>query len=480
MSRYLTTIGLEIHLQLSTATKAFCACINTFGGEANTHVCPVCLGLPGSLPVLNSRYLRHAVKVALALNSEISGRMKFDRKNYFYPDLPKNYQISQYDMPLALGGYVDIISNGKLKKIGITRVHMEEDAGKLIHDDKERFSYVDFNRTGTPLLEIVSEPDISSPEEAYLYLRAIKSILKYLDVSDCNMEEGSLRCDANISIRPGRQKELGVKVELKNMNSFKGVRDALAYEEKRQAKSLSEGEKITQQTRLWNEAKQVTEPMREKEQAHDYRYFPDPDLLPFSIEEALIEEARSELPELPKQKKERLVKESCLPEYDASILVSDKALADFFESCLKLYPKPKVVANWLITDVQKYLNANNITISAVKTTPEHLTGMLKLIDNKTISGKLAKEVLSGMLSTGDSADIIVKKKNLVQITDENEIEKIAAEVVEENPKVVDDYLSGKTNAIGFLVGQLMKKTKGKANPQLANQIIKRKIERKRA
>lgn len=479
MSQYLTTIGLEIHLQLSTKTKAFCGCPNCFGGEPNTSVCPVCLGFPGSLPVLNSQYLRYAIKVALALGSNVSGRMKFDRKNYFYPDLPKNYQISQYNMPLSLGGYVDIISDNKPKRVGITRVHMEEDAGKLLHDKRAFSSYVDFNRTGTPLLEIVSEPDISSPEEAYQYLITVKSILKYLDVSDCNMEEGSLRSDANISIRPKGQKELGIKVELKNMNSFKGVRDALIYEENRQTKAFLAGKPVMQQTRLWNEQKQVSESMRTKEEAHDYRYFPDPDLRTVTIDTALVEEIRSELPEMPNQKRSRFIKDCGLSEYDASVLVSDKAMSYFFESCIKLYPEPKVIVNWLTSDIQRYLNANNIEFNNVKTTPQHLIGMFRLIDNNTISGKIAKEVLHEMLVTGNSADDIVKKKGLIQISDGGAIEKLAGDVMNENPKVVDDYLSGRTNALGFLVGQLMKKSKGKANPQLANQAIKKRLKQKR-
>lgn len=472
MNRYATTIGLEIHLQLSTETKAFCGCPNRFGGEPNTFVCPVCLGLPGSLPVLNSLYLEYAIKVALALNARVSERMKFDRKNYFYPDLPKNYQISQYDMPLALGGYADITCAGRPKRIGITRVHMEEDAGKLIHDSRPPCSYVDFNRTGTPLLEIVSEPDISSPEEAYQYLKTIKSAIKYLDVSDCNMEEGSLRCDANISIKAKESRGLGVKVELKNMNSFKGVRDALAYEEKRQAETLLASKAVVQETRLWNEERQVTESMRTKEEAHDYRYFPDPDLLPFTVEASVVEGIRSQLPEMPKEKRERFMKDFQLSEYDVSILVADKALAGLFESCLALYPRPKRIVNWLTGDIRKYLNANNIGVEKIKITPEHIIGMLKMIDSNTISGKLAKEVLSEMLATGKTADVIVRDKGLTQITDEGAIKKLADEVVNEHPKVVDDYLSGKTNALGFLVGQLMKKSRGKANPQLANRAIK--------
>ena len=478
MSQYLTTIGLEIHLQLSTNSKAFCGCLNEFGKEPNTSVCPVCLGLPGSLPVLNEAYLHSAIKVALALSSKVADKMKFDRKNYFYPDLPKNYQISQYDMPLALGGHVDISVDERIKRIGITRVHMEEDAGKLVHDEKASSSYVDLNRTGTPLLEIVSEPDLSSPEEAYQYLKRLKTILEYLDVSDCNMQEGSLRCDANISLRPGSQKELGTKVELKNMNSFKGVRDALLYEEKRQEKALLSGEKIVQQTRLWNEQKQISESMRTKEQAHDYRYFPDPDLLPFTIDKLLVKEIASTLPEAASKKQERFVKDFCLSDYDAGIIVSDKQIADYFESCITLYNNPKAIVNWITGDTLKYVNANSIEFKDIKMTPELLVGLLELIDSGKISGKIAKDIIEDILKTGKSAKDIVKEKGMSQISDESAISKIADEVISENERVVADYIAGKTNAIGFLVGQLMQKTKGKANPQIANDILKRKIEEK--
>ena len=478
MSQYLTTIGLEIHLQISTNSKAFCGCLNEFGNPPNTSVCPVCLGLPGSLPVLNEAYLHSAIKVALALDSKVADNMKFDRKNYFYPDLPKNYQISQYDMPLALGGHVDISVDDKIKRIGITRVHMEEDAGKLIHDEKVPSSYVDFNRTGTPLLEIVSEPDLSSPEEAYQYLVTLKAILEYLDVSDCNMQEGSLRCDANISLRPGSQKALGRKVELKNMNSFKGVRDALLYEEIRQEKALLSGEVIVQQTRLWNEQKQVSEPMRTKEQAHDYRYFPDPDLLPFTIDKSLVKKIEATLPETASKKCKRFVKEYGLSDYDAGILVSDRAIADYFESCIALYYNPKAIANWIIGDTLRYINANHIAFIDIKMTPELLVGLLELIDSGKISGKIAKELIEDILATGKSANDIVQEKGMSQISDESAIEKIADEVISENRLVVADYIAGKTNAIGFLVGQLMKKTKGKANPQIANNILKKKIESK--
>jgi len=472
---YTTTIGLEIHLQLSTRTKAFCGCMNKFGAEPNSSVCPVCLGFPGSLPVLNRKYLRYAIKVALALNCKVADMMKFDRKNYFYPDLPKNYQISQYDMPLSSSGHIDIPVDNRINRIGITRVHMEEDAGKLIHDENKPFSYVDFNRTGTPLLEIVSDPDISSPDEAYSYLRTLKAILEYLDVSDCNMQEGSLRCDANISIKPKTSKELGIKVELKNMNTFKGVRHALEYEEKRQMKQVLSGREIVQETRLWNEAKKATEPMRTKEEAHDYRYFPEPDLVPFKIDRTIIEEVRRELPEMPKDKQKRFVSAYSISEYDASILVADRAMSDYFELSIKLYKRPKPIANWLIGDVQKYLNANNKEFKELGMKSEALVGMLKLIDNGTISNKIGKEVLEEMLSGGKSAEEIVKKKGLKQIADQGDIEKLVEEVINENKNVADDYIAGKDKALSFLIGQLMRKTKGKVNPQLANQILQKKL-----
>ncbi|TRZ52193.1 MAG: Asp-tRNA(Asn)/Glu-tRNA(Gln) amidotransferase subunit GatB [Dehalococcoidia bacterium] len=473
----MTTIGLEIHLQLSTKTKAFCGCVNEFGKEPNTAVCPVCLGLPGSLPVLNKEYFYRAIKVALSLNCTVSGRMRFDRKNYFYPDLPKNYQISQYDMPLSNKGYLDIVTAQGLKRIGITRVHMEEDAGKLIHDENGVFSLIDLNRTGTPLLEIVSEPDISSPEEAHLYLKNLKSLLEYLDVSDCNMEEGSLRCDANISIRQKQQKELGTKVELKNMNSFKGVKRALEYEQKRQLETISAGEEIVQETRLWNEDKKRTEPMRTKEEAHDYRYFPDPDLADFTISQDIVEKIRESLPEMPQVKCSRFKNEYNLSEYDASVLIMDKCMSDFFEHCVKLYAQPKSIANWLIGELQSYLNEHNSEFKFLSITPLHLTGMIGLIDKGVISNKMAKGILVEILSTGKTAENIVKEKGLSQLTDQSAIQELAYEVLKENPKVKDDYISGKRNALGFLVGQLMKKTQGKANPVVANQMLKYIIEK---
>jgi aspartyl-tRNA(Asn)/glutamyl-tRNA(Gln) amidotransferase subunit B len=474
---YITTIGLEIHLQVSTKTKAFCGCVNEFGKEPNTAVCPVCLGLPGSLPVLNKEFLHYAIKTALALNCTVLGRMKFSRKNYFYPDIPKNYQISQYDMPLSEKGFLNISTPQGLKKIGITRVHMEEDAGKLMHDDKGIFSLIDLNRAGTPLLEIVSEPDISSPEEAHLYLKTLKSVLEYLDVSDCSMEKGSLRCDANISLRPEGEDKLGVKVELKNMNSFKAIKQALEYEQFRQKRALSSKEKIIQQTRLWNEKKKSTELMRAKEEAHDYRYFPDPDLADFTIRGDIIERIRGSLPEMPYAKCGRFKNEYNLSEYDASILVMDKNISDFFEQCVKLYSKPKAIVNWLTGALQSYLNEHNAEFKNLKIKPRDLTEMIQLIDKGVISNNMARDVLYEMLSTGVNASDIVKEKGLVQITDKALIKKLVLDIIKENPKVVADYHSGKTNAAGFLMGQVMKKTRGRANPIIVSAMLKEIIEK---
>ncbi|MBI4846117.1 MAG: Asp-tRNA(Asn)/Glu-tRNA(Gln) amidotransferase subunit GatB [Candidatus Omnitrophica bacterium] len=473
---YETVIGLEVHVQLNTQTKAFCSCKAEFGQPANTQTCPVCLGLPGTLPVLNKQYLSYAACVALALDCKVASLIKFDRKNYFYPDLPKNYQISQYDKPLAANGFI-LIKTPEIpqKKIRILRVHMEEDAGKLIHTANS--SLVDYNRAGVPLLEIVSEPDLNSAEEAYEYLKQIKSILEYLEVSDCDMEKGSLRCDANISLRPKGQTKLGTKTELKNMNSFKGVRNALNHEIIRQEKLLKEGKTIAQETRLWDESKQKTSTMRTKEEAHDYRYFPEPDLVPFIIDEQTINSIKAALPELPYAKMPRLIRQYGLSEYDAGVISSDKHLALYFETAAKNYPNPKAICNWLTGDILNYLNSNNIELEELTKilAPENLISMLQLIDNNTISGKIAKEILSEMLATGENANEIVKKKNLSQISDSALLEKIIAEVINEQTKVVEEVKSGKDKALMFLVGQVMKKTKGKANPQIVNSFIKEKL-----
>ena len=473
--KYETVIGLEVHVQLDTNTKIFCGCSTEFGAPANTHTCPVCLGMPGSLPVLNEKFLKHSIRVALAIDCTVANFIKFDRKHYFYPDLPKAYQISQYDKPLASNGHLNINANGKTKKIRILRAHMEEDAGKLIHTPTA--SLVDYNRTGTPLLEIVSEPDLSSSDETYDYLTKLKNILEYLEVSDCDMEKGSLRCDANISIRPIGQKELGTKAELKNMNSFKGVRDALNYEIKRQEKQLDSGNSIIQETRLWDETKQKTFSMRTKEEAHDYRYFPEPDLVPFTIDTLTIENIRKDLPELPQAKKVRLVSEYSLSEYDAAVISSDKHLSLYFEQAAKQYNNPKHICNWLMGEIMNYLNTNNIEAKKLKDLlpAKKLTDMLELIDKNTISGKIGKKILPEIISTGKDASIIIKEQNLGQISNTAKLESIIDQVIAENSNVVEEFKSGKDKAIMFLVGQVMQKTRGKANPRMVNTMIKERI-----
>lgn len=472
---YETVIGLEVHAELSTNTKIFCNCSTEFGAPPNTHTCPVCLGHPGVLPVLNKQVVEYAIRAALALNCEINMLTKFDRKNYFYPDSPKAYQISQFDKPIGINGWIEIEVNGVKKKIRINRIHMEEDAGKSTHSEFGDGTLVDFNRVGVPLVEIVTEADMSSPEEAKAYLEKLKAIIQYTAVSDCKMEEGSLRCDANISLRPEGQKELGTKTELKNMNSFRGVQRGLEYEEKRQAKVLDAGGEITQETLRWNEEQGVTVSMRGKEEAHDYRYFPDPDLVDIIIEQEWIDRIKSELPELPEQRKARYIESYDLSEYDADIIISSKALADFFEEILKHTKDAKSVVNWIIGDLQAYLNANNIEMEDCKVTSKALGEMINLIEKGTISGKIAKKVFAAMLETGKDPEAIVKEQGLVQISDEGEIAKIVEQVLINNPKSVEDVKSGKQQAIGFLVGQVMKETRGKANPQLVNKIIKEKI-----
>jgi aspartyl-tRNA(Asn)/glutamyl-tRNA(Gln) amidotransferase subunit B len=475
--KYETVIGLEVHLQLKTKTKVFCGCSTVFGQRPNSQTCPVCLGFPGSLPVLNEEAFLSALKVALALDCKIQDIIKFDRKNYYYPDLPKNFQISQYDMPLSYDGFVDIHSgpSGGPKRIRVKRVHLEEDAGKLIHHPEDGSSLVDYNRTGVPLLEIVTEPDISTPQEAYDYLTKLKSILEYLKVSDCDMEKGSLRCDANISIRPCGQKELGTKVELKNMNTFKGVRLGLEYEARRQASFIEEGGKIVQETRLWDADKSVTVSMRSKEEAKDYRYFPEPDLVPFVVDKKLIEEMRSALPELPEAKAGRFVKELGLSGYDAGVLTAQADVAHYFEECLAIYGSSKTVANWLMGDIMAYMNEKLVPITDIGLAPSGLVAILKMIDDGSISGKMAKDVLSEALETKASPADIVAKKGLAQISDAGKLEEIVAGVIARNEKSVNDYKAGKKNALGFLVGQIMKETGGAANPALVNEILKKNL-----
>ncbi len=477
--QYETIIGLEVHAQLLTDSKIFCSCSTRFGESPNNNTCPICLGMPGVLPVLNRRVVELTIKAALATSCRIISYSQFARKNYFYPDLPKGYQISQYELPLARGGCIELeMDQGqRTKKIGINRIHMEEDAGKLLHEldgVPADHSYVDFNRTGVPLIEIVSEPHINTPEEASEYLRILRSMLQYLEVCDGNMEQGSFRCDANISLRPQGAAVLGTKVEIKNMNSFRNVMRALEYEAGRQASLLDSGEKIIQETRLWNVNQGITESMRGKEEAHDYRYFPDPDLVPLVIDDAWIDEIRSTLPELPREKKERFIREYNIPEYDANILTETRPLADYFEECIKSFAQPKTISNWIMGDVLRHVTDTR-QVADFAATPQHLGEMLKLIDNGTISGKIAKTVFEDMAATGKMPEDIVRERGLVQVSDESALEKAIQEVLTANEDQVAQFRQGKEKVFGFLVGQVMKATKGKANPQVVNELLKKML-----
>lgn len=469
--KYETVIGLEVHVELHTKSKIFCGCSTSFGAPPNTHTCPICLGHPGVLPVLNKQAVDYAMKAAMALNCQIASLSKFDRKNYFYPDLPKAYQISQFDKPVGEHGWIDIEVNGETKRIGITRVHLEEDAGKLTHVDGGYASLVDFNRVGTPLIEIVSEPDIRSPEEARAYLEKLKAIMQYCDVSDVKMEEGSLRCDVNLSLRPFGQKEFGTRTELKNMNSFRGVQLGAEYEESRQEEILESGGQIIQETRRWDDAQGKTISMRSKEEAHDYRYFPDPDLVDLHIDDEWKARIRASIPELPDQRKARYTSEYGLPSYDAEVITSSKKLADFFDESLQYTKDAKAVSNWIMGELLGYLNANNLDIAEVKITGKGLGEMIGLLEQGTISGKIAKTVFKAMLETGKGAKQIVEEQGLVQISDEGAILAVVDKIIEGNPQSVADYKAGKEKAVGFLVGQAMKETKGKANPGLVNKLI---------
>jgi len=473
-----TVIGLEVHAQMNTRSKIFCACSTAFGAPPNTHTCPVCLGLPGSLPVLNRQVVEYGIKLAIAVDAQINRSNRFARKNYFYPDLPKGYQISQFELPIAEHGCLEIEVNGEKKRIGITRAHMEEDAGKLIHDERgEAKSYVDLNRTGTPLLEIVSEPDLRSPEEAAAYLRQLHGIVRYLDICDGNMQEGSFRCDANISLRRKGEKKLGTRTELKNMNSFRNVQLALEYEERRQRDILLDGGSITQATLLWNPDTNRTEAMRGKEEAHDYRYFPDPDLLPVQIDEDWIEQVRQSLPELPKQRRHRFISQLGLTEEAAAVLTASRELADFFEQTCAHFAQAKKVANFISTELLRQYSPEQFSQCQMKA--ESLAALLRMEDEGTISGKIAKTVFAEMLATGaaDPAQI-VKDKGLVQMSDAGELLSAVQAVLAANPEQVQQYREGKTKVMAFLVGQLMKQTKGKANPQLANKLLEEELNKK--
>lgn len=473
---YETVIGLEVHLQFKTRTKIFCGCANRFGDEPNNLTCPVCLGLPGSLPVLNKMALEYAIKVALALNCKVNTFVKFDRKNYYYPDLPKGYQISQFDLPIASDGHLIIpVGNGETKKINIKRAHLEEDAGKLIHDADTNCSLVDYNRTGTPLMEIVSDPDIASAQEAYDYLHTLKLTLEYLDVSDCDMEKGSLRCDANISLRPKGQTQLGTKAEIKNMNSFKAVKAALEFEIKRQEQVLETGERIIQETRLWDENKAMTVAMRSKEEAHDYRYFPEPDLVPFILGKEIIEETRACIPELPAVKLKRLMTSYQLNEYDAGLMVQDRALAKFFEECAKLSGDPKKICNWLTGPLLQEINNRKTVLDKLAIKPQDLVTLIKKVEDAILSNLAAKDVLKLVIETGKNVEQIIQEKGLAQVSDEGTLNEIVDSLIKEHEKIVQQIKEGKESAIGFLVGQAMKKTQGKGNPKKIGEIIKRRL-----
>ncbi len=475
---YEPVIGLEVHAQLLTRSKIFCGCSTTFGEEPNTQTCPVCTGQPGSLPVVNRKAVEFAIRLGLATSCRIAPYSLFARKNYFYPDLPKGYQISMYEHPLAEEGFIEISVEGQKKRIQIIRIHMEEDAGKLKHGETPEtagFSYVDFNRTGVPLVEIVSGPDIRSPEEAGEYLRRLRSILQYLEICTGDMEKGTFRCDANVSVRPKGQKEFGTRTELKNMNSFRHVEKALEYEIRRQTAILEEGEKVVQETRLWDVEQGITISMRGKEEAHDYRYFPDPDLVPLRIDDQWVDEVRKGLPELPDGKRERFVVQYQIPEYDAEILTSTKAMANYFEECVRFFPEAKTVSNWMMGDLLRELKRDEKEIEDCPVTPKHLAEMLSMIKKGTISGKIAKDVFEEMYRTGTHPEDIVKEKGWVQILDEGEIARAIEKAIEANPKQVEDYRNGKEKLFGFFVGEVMKQTQGKANPKLVNEMLRKKL-----
>jgi aspartyl-tRNA(Asn)/glutamyl-tRNA(Gln) amidotransferase subunit B len=478
IARYESVIGLEVHAQLSTATKIFCGCPTGFGAPPNTNVCPVCLGLPGALPVLNRTAVDLAIKAALALNCRIRPQSRFARKNYFYPDLPKGYQISQYDEPYSEHGFVDIQVDGASRRIGVTRIHMEDDAGKSIHDgfrDSDRYSYVDLNRSGTPLIEIVSEPDMRSSDEAYAYLTAVKEVLQFIQVSSCDMEKGHLRCDANVSVRLKGAPQFGTKAEVKNLNSFRFLKQALDFEIARQVGLIEGGGRVVQETRLYDSDLGETFAMRSKEDAHDYRYFPEPDLVPLRISEAMLEEARASMPELPACKRERFIAEFGLREYDAEVLTQSRALSEYFETAARAAGDPKMTANWVMGDLMGALKGEGKEIGDSPVSAAHLGELVKLIASGELSGKLAKEIFPKMFATGDAPSAIMEREGLKQISDAGALEKVIADVIANNPKQVEQYRGGKTTVINFLVGQAMKATRGQANVATVTELFKQKL-----
>ncbi|HHW47368.1 MAG TPA: Asp-tRNA(Asn)/Glu-tRNA(Gln) amidotransferase subunit GatB [Clostridiaceae bacterium] len=470
--KYEIIIGLEIHAELSTKSKIFCSCTTEFGGEANTHCCPICLGMPGTLPVLNRKVVEYAVKAGLAMNCKIEEFSKLDRKNYFYPDLPKAYQISQYNLPICRDGYVDIDTGSGRKRIGITRIHIEEDAGKLIHDDESMSSFIDYNRCGVPLIEIVTEPDLRSSEEAKAFLESIKAILQYTGVSDCKMQEGSLRADVNLSIRPVGQKEFGVRTEMKNLNSFRSVVRAIEWEAQRQIEVIESGGSVIQETRRWDDNTGMSYSMRSKEEANDYRYFPEPDLVPVIIDGKWIEEIKKSLPELPDVRKKRYMSDYGLPEYDAWILTRSKALSDFFETAVSKSKNVKAVSNWIMGDLLRILKEKEMEVEDIPFPAEYLARLVDLIDNGTISSTIGKAVFQKMFATGKEPEVIVKEEGMEVISDETELNHIVRKIIMNNPQSVADYKNGKQKAFGFLVGQAMKETKGKGNPKIINKLLK--------
>jgi aspartyl-tRNA(Asn)/glutamyl-tRNA(Gln) amidotransferase subunit B len=473
--KYEAVIGLEVHAQMLTDSKVFCGCSTKFGSGPNTQTCEICIGMPGVLPVLNKKALEFAIRTGLATNCTISSYSRFARKNYFYPDLPKGYQISQYEHPICEHGFIEIVADGEVRRIGITRIHMEEDAGKNIHEGGGNYSFVDLNRAGVPLMEIVSEPDIRSPKEASEYMKKLRSILRYLGVCDGNMEEGSLRCDANVSVRPVGQVEFGTRAEVKNINSFRFVEKAVEYEIKRQIKVIEEGGKIIQETRLWDSGKGITESMRSKEEAHDYRYFPEPDLVPIAADRSWVELIKAGLPELPDARRGRFVAEYGIPQYDADLLTSERSIAEWFEDAVKAGGQPKAVSNWMMGDLMRLLNEENKFIEECPLRPAQLAEMLDLLDKGTISGKIAKTVFEEMYRSGKNAEEIVREKGLVQISDESEIEKAVDEIIAKSPKEAERFRAGDEKLLGFFVGQVMKATKGKANPKMLNDLLKKKL-----